>query len=504
MNLNAEQLRRAERLSWYLEDFGRFCALLDITTKSGRRTPFRLNEIQRAYLKNASPRDVILKPRQVGMTTLLLARDVYRFLTVRGAHVVIVCQSMTGNAPIANLATSIRRYFDCLRRAGLKLEFSTEKSNEWAIASRDTRLQIIVAGASEASALKVGRSGTVTHLHCTELAFWEYAEETMNALLECVPGLEHGSEIVTESTPNGAAGVFYRQCKLAQSRESGYRFHFFPWYQATEYSVPLDPGEIIEPRDDQERRLAALGATPAQLKWRRHKIADKPATLVDQEYPSDPDTCFLVSGRCFFDQDRTTRLLESAGDPIEARDKGRVRIYEHPKSGRAYVLAVDTAEGGGGDPSAGIVYDRDTGEHVATIDGHYPPWELARASAELARYFNDALVVVERNNHGHAVLQALTREIGYQNLYLHEDQKLGWPTNPVTRPVMLDALEDAHRKALWSTCDGQLIGQLRTFVVTDSGKPEAARGEHDDMVMAAAIGWAVRQKPMIDLSQWVA
>jgi hypothetical protein len=91
------------------------------------------------------------------------------------------------------------------------------------------------------------------------------------------------------------------------------------------------------------------------------------------------------------------------------------------------------------------------------------------------------------------VLQA-TKTLGYSRVYRHADDKRGWPTNVVTRPVMLDALEDAHRRGLWSSPDAAVLGQMRKFVVGDTGKAEAARGEHDDLVIAAAIGWVVRQR----------
>lgn len=66
----------------------------------------------------------------------------------------------------------------------------------------------------------------------------------------------------------------------------------------------------------------------------------------------------------------------------------------------------------------------------------------------------------------------------------------------MTRPVVLDALEDSHRRGLWKSPDRAVLAQCRTFIVTDTGKAEAARGENDDLVMAAAIGWAARAKPV--------
>ena len=409
---------------------------------------------------------------------------------------VVTCQSLTDHDPFKLLSKNYRVMFESLERAGLALNFRTQSSGEWVLADRDASLRIVEAGASEAAAVKKGRAGTISRLHLTETAFYEYADETLNAMLECVPSVEHGSEIVDESTPNGAAGFFYRQCRQAGSGEGSYKLHFFPWYEASEYAVGLERGEVIQPRNEREEKLMARGVTPEQLKWYRAKVLDKGADKTDQEYPSDPDTCFLVSGRNFFDQPRTNELIEESSEPIERRERDRIGIWCPPIPGVLYIIAADTSEGGGGDASGAVVRRRDTGEQCATLSGQYQPWELAKATAKLGREYNLAQLVVERNNHGHAVLQALEREEKYEHIYLHfEDGKPGWPTTPVTRPMMLDELEDSHRRGLWSTKDRATLGQLRTFIITDTGKAEAARGEHDDLVIAEAICWAVRQRP---------
>jgi hypothetical protein len=488
---------RSELLAHALGKFERFCGIIDIVPKTGARCKLRLNETQKRFCLDRTGRDVALKPRQIGFTTLEQARDVWHFLTVPGARVVATCQSLQDNTPLKLLSNNYRVMFEGLERSGLRLNFRAQSATEWVLADRDASLRIVPAGASEASASKKGRAGTITRLHLTETAYYEYADETLNALLECVPAREIGSEIVSESTANGAAGYFYRQCQAAKSGLSSYRFHFFPWFGQSEYATALEQGETVEAANEREQRLVALGVTPGQLKWYRQKVTEKEQDLVDQEYPSDEETCFLVSGRALFEQAVTTALLARACDPIEIRERGRVRIYEKPVGGEDYVLGVDTSEGGGGDPSGGILYRRSTGAHVATIDGQFPPHDLARASVVLCSEYNHAILVVERNNHGHAVLQAAQREQRYKKIYEHEDKKPGWPTTPVTRPIVLDALEDVHRKGFWKSPDKNLLGQMRKFVITDTGKAEAARGEHDDLVIAAAIGWAVRCKPKL-------
>ena len=65
---------------------------------------------------------------------------------------------------------------------------------------------------------------------------------------------------------------------------------------------------------------------------------------------------------------------------------------------------------------------------------------------------------------------------------------------------MLAAFEDAVRKGLWISSDRRLLTQMRNFIVAPDGKPQAAPGEHDDLVIAAAIGWTVRSRTQPDTS----
>jgi hypothetical protein len=496
-------------------DFPSFCLAVRIIDKAGNRIPFRLNHIQLIFEIQRTGRDIILKPRQIGFTTLELARDLWTFLSKPGARVVVVCQSVSDSGPAKLISVVLKVMIEGLRESGWPIEFETEAWNEWVLANGNS-LRIAVAGASEASASKKGRAGTITRLHITETAFYEHARITLNALLECVPGPETGSEIVNESTANGSSGAFYDGCKAAQAKQSAYAFHFYPWFAHPEYSVPLLDEDDPEPQDADERRLAALGVTPEQLKWRRLKIEDKGRDLFNQEYPEDPDICFLTSGRTFFDQKATAAQLLLAQAPIETRERERIRIYKLPEQNARYVLAVDPSEGGGGDPSGGVMYNRETGEHVATIDGQYEPWALGESAAKLGYEYNTALIVVERNNHGHSVLQALEKineDEPYPNVYRDADEKKGWKTDLVSRPKMLDELEECHRKGQWGSPDRSVLGQFKTFVVNSNGKPEAASGEHDDLVLAAAIGWAIVRRGRVvwvdpdeldvpDLSRW--
>lgn len=501
-NTAGERRQRAEFLAWALGDFQRFVGLLKILPKDGVKRRFVLNPIQRRYCATRTQRDAVLKPRQIGFTTLEQARDIYTLLTKPGARVVTTCQSATDHTPALLLSANYDVMFTSLREAGLALNFRSESATKWVLADRDASLRIVEAGASEAAAKKKGRAGTVTRLHLTETAFYDYAEETLNALLEAVPGEEHGSEVVNESTANGVGGWFHKNCKAAADGTNGFKLHFYPWFEAAEYSAPLEPGERIEPQNDREALLVSKGVTPEQLKWFRQKVALKGQDDTDQEYPSDPETCFLASGRSFFDQHVTKTQTELAPlEPLEKRLNDRLWIWKHPQPGRGYVIGADTSEGTGADDSAAPVLDWETGEHVATLLCNIDPWDYAADLSATGYLYNTALIAVERNNHGHSVLQALkhppaladgTPQAPYPCLYVAADEKPGWLTSPVTRPVMLDDLAAAHRQGFFKTPDRRVLQQFKTFIIPASGKPQAAPGEKDDLVLGAAIGWEVR------------
>jgi hypothetical protein len=126
----------------------------------------------------------------------------------------------------------------------------------------------------------------------------------------------------------------------------------------------------------------------------------------------------------------------------------------------------------------------------AELHGHFPPRDLAIKVVELAEQYGQALVAVERNNHGYGVLAHLRRE-GYPNLY-EEHGKDGWLTSAVTRPAMIENLAAALATAPQLFQSPRLLSEFRTFVRNADGSSGAVAGAHDDCVMATAIAWAVR------------
>src|SRR6185312_6079475 len=104
-----------------------------------------------------------------------------------------------------------------------------------------------------------------------------------------------------ESTAKGAAGAFFDGYMSAKEGKDEYTAHFFPWFQQPEYRSPLLPDEVITPRTEREKMLVGLhGISQEQLKWYQQQIANPMKggqANVDQEYPSDEESCWLFDGR---------------------------------------------------------------------------------------------------------------------------------------------------------------------------------------------------------------
>lgn len=291
-----------------------------------------------------------------------------------------------------------------------------------------------------------------------------------------------------ESTPNGAGGRFYEEWELAE--ENGYTKHFFPWW--LEPSYVEDASKVGELTEEEQGLVEGNGLTREQIAFRR-KMKSSLRGLAGQEFVEDARACFLASGDCVFDNEVLQEQLGKCVPALERKDSGRLLIWFPPQPGREYILGVDPAGGGTeGDYACAEVIERQTGMQCAELHGHYGPQALAIKVAELGRIYNRALVVVERNNHGHGVLAYL--EAGaYPRVYEHGGQE-GWMTNAATRPAMVENLAAVLGTAPGLFHSPRFLEECRTFVRHGDGWTGAQGGAHDDCVMAMAIAFAVRKE----------
>lgn len=452
--------------------------MLRIRTKTPNQTLFRLNRVQREYSRRCREQNVVLKARQLGITTYIAARFFVQTISRPGTLSLQVTQDRESAEDIFRI---VRRFWDNLPEYARKGILTTSYRNARQLVFPRLDSEYCLASAAE----NAGRGRTIQNLHCSEVSRW--GPEGEEALASLRAAVVPGGDIVLESTANGAAGLFYEEWQRAE--ETGYTQHFFPWW--FEDSYRLDGQGLLLPLTEDESQLVdAHGLSLEQIAWRRREWAALRG-LAAQEFAEDPVACFRASGECVFELAALDQALQEARDPIESRDNGRLLIWLPRQAGRSYVIGVDPAGGGvEGDYSCAQVIDRQRGAQCAEFRGHLPPRELADKVIRLAKSYNTALVAVERNNHGFGVLATLEVKC-YPNVFKQDDEP-GWLTTRSTKPAMIETLASALCDAPGLFRSARLLQELRTFVRDRDGLMGGAPGTHDDCVMAMAVAWAVR------------
>jgi hypothetical protein len=476
-----------EPLSWreYL-----MWALLKIRSKSGELRPFALNRAQRDLERRSLKRNIVLKARQLGVTTYVAGRFFINSITREG----------TLSVQVAHDQRSAEEIFRIVHR--LLENLPTQLRNGALVTSRANVRQIVfpvldseyrVETAADPNA---GRGLTIHNLHCSEVARWPRdVAETLASLRAAVPP---DGEIFLESTPNGAGGTFYDEWQRAP--QTGYARHFYPWWWDPSYRRPV---QIVQFSEEEIELIRKYGLDAGQIAFRREAHANFRNRRLE-EYAEDAESCFLASGDCVFDTDVIERRLKQPMPIVEESDHGHLLTFFPPvpavngAAPKQYVIGVDPAGGGTeGDYSCAQVVEMSGGIQVAELHGHFPPQELAARVAVLAHKYNDALVAVERNNHGHAVLAHLTMGQGYTHLYKMSGQ-VGWLTTVVSRPRMLEIFGNILASGAYLFLSRRLLEECRTFIRHEDGSCSAAPGAHDDAVMAMAIAQAVRAEMRIE------
>lgn len=456
--------------------------LLKVRNRDRRLTWLRLNRAQQEYSQRCTNRNIVLKARQLGVTTYVAARFFAQTITQPGTTTVQVAHSQEAAEEIFKI---VKRFWEHLPEKMRQGVLMTSHSNVRQIAFPRIDSEYRVATAADPNA---GRGMTIHNLHCSEVARWPRdGADTLASLRAAVP---NDGDVVLESTPNGASGVFYEEWQRAE--ETGYTRHFFPWWYESHYVADLTKMVLPPLAPEEQELIARFGLTEAQIGWRRIHCAQL-RDIAMQEFAEDAVSCFRASGECVFDLDAIDRALAGSGEPLEMSDNRRMMMWLPPQAGKQYVIGVDPAGGGSeGDYACAEVIARSTGVQCAELHGHFPPRELGIKLAELGHKYNDALMVVEQNNHGHAVLAHL-RYAGYGNIY-RKDNRDGWLTSVVSRPAMIEHLAAVVVTQPMLVKSPRLLSECRTFVRDAAGNTGAAAGTHDDCVMAMAIALAARRE----------
>lgn len=498
---------------------------LKIKTKSGTVVPFRLNDAQRKLYAVAKRQQdagkpvrlIILKARQLGFSTLTEGLIFHACATRRNVNALIVAHREDATA---NLFRMSKLFYDELPapvkpmlRASNAQELVFEnpsklRSEREARPGLRSRIRCATAGGRG-----IGRSDTLQCVHLSEYAFWPDGADgkasTLAGILQAVPSLP-GTMVVIESTANGFED-FKERWDAAVAGENDFEPVFFAWFENPDYSMPVVPGTEWTPEERELRDAYRL--TDGQLQWRRWCIANNCGGSLDmfrQEYPASPGEAFLHSGTGVFDNEQIVLRLERLPEPAgrgefadgewTESETGAITLYELPEDGVPYVLGGDTA-GEGSDYFTAIVIDNVSGKIVARLRQKYSEPEYVRQIYALGRFYNDALVAIETNFSTYPVMKL--QEMEYPNQYSREREdtytrqmkkSYGFRTDRQSRPrAIANLVEVFSSHPEWFT-DRELLEEMLTFCYNEDHRPEALAGKHDDLVMGAAITYAVRHQ----------
>lgn len=289
--LREEKTKRhtSERLKTDLQYFAENA--LKLRPKAGPIEPFVFNaaqlelhrRLEEQKAKTGMVRALVLKGRQMGVSTYVAARFYHKTIGSPGLRCVIIGHEKRASS---NLFGIVKRYHDHLPDE-LRPSVGTSNSEELIFDQIDSGYLVSVA-TSEGS----GRSATAQLLHGSEVAFWHDIPLQLAALFQIVPDLPE-TEIVIESTAFGF-NDFHTMWRKAESGQSEFVPIFLPWSIEPGYRRPVDADFQV---DSEEKKLAELyGLDKEQLAWRRAKISQLGnASLFQQEYPLTASEAFISS-----------------------------------------------------------------------------------------------------------------------------------------------------------------------------------------------------------------
>ena len=544
-NLSEEQEKLILEIA---QDFYRYAENnLWIKDKDAMIVPFRPKKAQKALidrviqlLVEGKPiRLIVLKARQMGLSTAIEALIFWWTSTHKNISAMIVGHEDQSSR---NLYNMFKRYYDNANplfqpsvRYNTRNDLSFEKFDE---NGKQIGLGSVIKTAT-AKNIAAGRSDTIQLLHGSEIGEWEHGEELVASLLQTVPARKN-TMIFLESTANGRGNFFYKQWEASVKGETPFEPFFFPWWLDEEYEMEgtidkytAEELEIIDIMKEGYTINGTLFTVPEEkwmpkLLYRRYKEKEFRAVpeKLYQEYPSTPHEAFIATGRPVFDVKALTMMERHVKDvpykqydlkeeygrkivAVESDDLAPFKVWALPEYGENYVIGADVAEGlKDGDYSVADVIRKKDMMTVARWRGHCDPDQFGHILDKLGRFYNNAFMGVEINNHGLAVVQRL-RDLFYTNLFRREKglderfeestTKLGWKTTIQTKPLAVDFLAEAIREGLVKDYDQVFIEEGFSYVRDDMGRTNAEEGTHDDTVMAKAIAlqmyeWSVNNK----------
>jgi hypothetical protein len=477
-------------------------------------------------------RFIILKARQLGMTTLAcflwFHLAVFRKLTR--------CQIIGHRLPDTKKIAAIPHLINNMLAEEHQAKCQGKKKGIGLHWENGSWLELSTQGGESG-----GRGDAPTAVHATELAFWDKyrvstdAEEVLQAYFSPV-NIMPGTYLGCESTADVAAGSMYERFVDSHCGAPGlWKSFFFSWTGVPKYTLKYTPAQALlsdQIKDFHRRgyRLKAIEAanrlgynevwyersiehnlSPGEVFWAMAKVRDMKGDVkrFDQEFPLTWEEAFVSGGRPVFDQSviakwQREELPEETVFGCRFEESGELdsfgkdwSIFRQPQPHHEYIMGADSCAGvSEGDYGCLVVFDRHTREFVAQYYAKVPPDVLGDQAVRAATFFNKAYLIPEINNHGYAMVRRVL-DLGYSCHRRHPGREMrpgqtwsdiyGWLTKTANRQMLFDLLAEEVREEAIDIYSKDMLSEMRTFIYNAYDKPIHMSNRHDDAIMSGAL-----------------
>ena len=533
-----------------LKKFYTFCSQLKIETKEkglqkldtllGTQT-YVMDEIAKG-LEEDCHFFVILKGRQLGVTTISLALDLYWHFINPGLQGTLTTDTEENREMFRS---TLGMYMDGLPRAW-KIPLDSHNRNQLVLKNR-SRLFYQVAGLRAKGSL--GRGKAITYLHGTETSSWG-DEEGLASLLASLAETNPDRLYMFESTARGFN--LFHDMYVTAKRARTQRAIFCGWWRNQFYTADADtavyktywdgrltPEEREWTRDI--KKLYGIEINSRQMAWWRWKLTEgiKDEALMYQEFPPTEDYAFVMTGTSFFSNSRCTDAMKLAKrekpdnyryvmgqlfqdtEVMRSTDRlATLTVWEEPNDQAYYVIGADPAYGSSdwADRFCIQVFRcyADCMDQVAEFaTSELNTYQFAWVIAHLAGAYKNSTLNLEVNGPGQAVINELrnlkrmaasmgqANGASLMNVLAHMQNyiwrkndtlggisnSIGWVTTGPSKERMLNYMKDYFERGMLSVKSLELIEEMKT--ITRQGGTIAASGRNkDDRVIATALACA--------------
>ena len=533
-----------------LKQFYAFCSQLKIETKEqglqnlnhllGTQT-YVMNEIEKG-LAEEKHFFVILKGRQLGVTTISLALDLYWHYVNAGLNGTLVTDTEENRDMFRG---TLSAYMEGLPKE-YKIPVLSHNRNSLALKNR-SRIFYQVAGLRAKGTL--GRGKGITFLHGTETSSWG-DEEGLASLLASLAETNPKRLYIFESTARGF-NMFHDMYVTAKRARTQHAI-FCGWWRNELYSIPADnqiykvywDGKLTGEEKEWTRdikKLYNIDINSRQMAWWRWKMLEgiKDESLMYQEFPPTEDYAFILSGSSFFSTSRCTDAYKIAKkieadyyrysmgvnfhdtDCLKSTERlATLKVWEEPVDTAYYVIGADPAYGSSdwADRFCIQVFRcyADGMEQVCEFaTSEMNTYQFAWVIAHIAGAYKNSTLNLEVNGPGQAVInelrnlkrqaanmgtkfgKSLMDVLGHMTNYLWRRQdslggptnSIGWLTTTASKERMLAYMKDYFERGMLAIYSLDTLDEMKT-IVRDGGSIEASGRNKDDRVIASALACA--------------